>query len=155
TMRPRPLPGRPEAAPFSAAAPYVMDIPFRDPLAAGASFRDAPWTLLLHGAGEQSRWSFLATDPIERIEADAGDGRSAFAFARRLLQGAGAPAVDGLPPFAGGLAGLIGYEMGRAFEVAPAFKSADATPDLALGLYDRVAAFDHLRQRAYVIGWDL
>lgn len=155
TMRPRLMPGRTDAARFSAAAPYVVDIPFLDPLAAGASLRDTPWTLLLHGAGEQGRWSFLATDPLERIEVDAGDGRRAFEAARSLLQGAGAPAIDGLPPFTGGIAGLIGYEMARAFDVAPAFQSADATPDLALGLYDRVAAFDHLHQRACVIGWDL
>ncbi len=133
--------------------PYVHEIEYRDPIDACAPLRDTPMTLLFQGAGERSRWSYIAADPIETISANAADGRVAFARARACVAYANAPTSPVLPPFSGGVAGLVGYEMAGAFERAPRFVAPDGTPDLALGLYDCVAAFDHHTQRAFVVAW--
>jgi para-aminobenzoate synthetase component 1 len=60
-----------------------------------------------------------------------------------------------LPPFWGGLAGFIGYEYGSVLERLPRAQSDDlALPDLVLGVYPWVVAWDHLTNRAWVIGDD-
>lgn len=131
--------------------PYLHEIEYRDPIDACAPLRDAPMTLLLHGA--HSRWSYIAADPIETISASADEGRAAFARAREWMADVFAEGSPDLPPFSGGVAGLVGYEMARAFDTAPHFSAPDGTPDLALGLYDCVAAFDHEQRRACVVAW--
>jgi para-aminobenzoate synthetase component 1 len=66
------------------------------------------------------------------------------------------PSDPGLPPFVGGWAGLLSYELGRAFERLPwPGGERDGWPDVALGLYDTIAAFDHLSGRAFVLSWGL
>ncbi|HEX8900747.1 anthranilate synthase component I family protein [Vitreimonas sp.] len=135
--------------------PYVLEIDYRDPLDASAALRDAPMTLLLHGAGERGRWSYVAADPVERITVSADGGRDALATARRWLGAVKAKHDPSLPPFSGGVAGLVGYETARAFDVAPCFASPDGTPDLALGLYDCAAAFDHTNRRAFIVAHDV
>jgi para-aminobenzoate synthetase component 1 len=64
--------------------------------------------------------------------------------------------VPGLPPFQGGAAGLFGYELGRQFERLPAPRQDEfRVPELSVGFYDWVAAFDHLEGRAWIVahGW--
>ena len=131
--------------------PYVHEIEYRDPIDACAPLRDTPMTLLLRGAG--SRWSYIAADPIETISVGADEGRAAFARARKWMADASAEVSSDLPPFSGGIAGLVGYEMARVFDAAPHLSAPDGTPDLALGLYNCVAAFDHEQRRAYVVAW--
>lgn len=63
-----------------------------------------------------------------------------------------------LGPFQGGWAGLLGYELGHAFEALPETGSAawpDTWPDVWLGLYDTLAVFDAGSQRAWVLSWGL
>jgi para-aminobenzoate synthetase component 1 len=133
--------------------PYVHEIEYRDPIDACAPLRATPMTLLFHGAGERGRWSYIATDPVRTINAGADNGVAAFSQAREWLAAARVPPTPDLPPFSGGIAGLIGYEMARAFDRAPHVTGPDGAPDLALGLYDCVAAFDHTRRRAFVTAW--
>ena len=61
-------------------------------------------------------------------------------WARRLP----ASYVPGLPPFQGGIAGLIGYEAATWIEAIPAPPADDlVTASIAVGLYDWVIAIDH------------
>ena len=63
-----------------------------------------------------------------------------------------------LGPFQGGWAGLLGYELGHAFEALPETGSAawpDTWPDVWLGLYDTLAVFDAESQQAWVLSWGL
>ncbi len=63
-----------------------------------------------------------------------------------------------LGPFQGGWAGLLGYELGHAFEALPETGSAawpDTWPDVWLGLYDTLAVFDAENQQAWVLSWGL
>jgi para-aminobenzoate synthetase component 1 len=61
------------------------------------------------------------------------------------------PLAD-VPPFQGGAAGYIGYDWGAALERVPRARCDDlAAPDLLLGLYDWVIAWDHAASRAWII----
>ncbi len=56
-----------------------------------------------------------------------------------------------IPPFCGGAVGYFGYELGEVIEELPG-KSMDdlMLPDCLLGFYDKIFAFDHLLNRAYL-----
>ena len=55
-----------------------------------------------------------------------------------------AESIPGLPPFQGGAAGYIGYDFGSVLERLPAPRYDDLDlPDVVLGLYDWVIAWDH------------
>lgn len=60
--------------------------------------------------------------------------------------------VDGLPPFQGGAAGYLGYEFGGTLErlPVPPYNDLDL-PDVAIGVYDWVIAWDHQLSKAWII----
>ena len=125
------------------------------PIDAAEAFRDLPGLVLLESArpGRRARWSYLAADPLELLTASAG-GADPFAEARRLLGRLRPPHPSGggpLPPFAGGLAGFVGYDVGRRLERLPELAAADQPlPELQLGLHDRVLAWDRHGGRAWL-----
>jgi para-aminobenzoate synthetase component 1 len=106
------------------------------------------------------RWSFVAADPIHSIavgpEADpaaaARTTAEAFAGMRRILAELATPTIPGLPPFQGGLAGLISYDCGLARLGLPTPPAAQpAVPLVSIHLYDVVFAYDHWQQRGWFI----
>jgi para-aminobenzoate synthetase component 1 len=118
---------------------------------------------------EVGRYSFFSADPVEFHEwrpparaAGSGPALSATPTADPLAGLAQAfstwqtPAVPGLPPFQGGVAGVLGYELGGAWErIPPAAIDDLAFPPLVAGLYDWVIAWDHLQDRAWLISQGL
>jgi para-aminobenzoate synthetase component 1 len=67
-----------------------------------------------------------------------------------------AETLPGLPPFQGGAAGLFGYDLCHHLERLPRPRFDEfGLPDLAVGFYDRVVAFDHARSRAWLISTGL
>jgi len=107
------------------------------------------------------RYSFLAVDPIHSVVVepaagpDAGktaDTAAAFAGLQTLLADLACTTIPGLPPFQGGLAGLVSYECGlERIGVAAAPVSASGVPLLSFHAYDVVFAFDHDLGRGWVI----
>jgi len=70
-------------------------------------------------------------------------------------QWAGENQLD-LPPFQGGVAGLLGYELGQSWErVATPGYDEFQLPVMAAGLYDWVISWDHQTNRVWLIsqGW--
>ncbi|HTI49900.1 MAG TPA: chorismate-binding protein, partial [Planctomycetaceae bacterium] len=60
--------------------------------------------------------------------------------------------IAGLPPFQGGAAGLLSYDLGRCWEEIPPPRSDEfRLPALAAGIYDWVVAWDHFQNRAWII----
>jgi para-aminobenzoate synthetase component 1 len=60
--------------------------------------------------------------------------------------------VESLPPFQGGAAGLLSYELSGTWESLPNAKNDEfQLPALAVGIYDWVIAWDHLDDRAWII----
>ena len=104
------------------------------------------------------RYSFVATDPIHSIHVPAdtstpaADLAHAFAAIRRLLADLACQTIPGLPPFQGGIAGLLAYECGLAVLGIPV-PTARVTPAplVSLHAYDVVFAFDHDTQQGWVI----
>ncbi len=102
---------------------------------------------------EVSRYSFLVADPVEFVTHECAEfGVDPFARLRVLLRECEARPVPGLPPFQGGVMGVLGYELGAAWEATPRSPEDEfALPALAAGLYDAVVAWDHVLGRAWVI----
>jgi para-aminobenzoate synthetase component I len=97
------------------------------------------------------RYSFVAADPFAFLEV-AADQTDALNVLESQLSCMTTLSVDGLPPFQGGAAGLLAYELGRALERIPAAAADEfRVPALAVGLYDVVFAFDHEVERGWVI----
>lgn len=150
--------------------PEIAELsPAPDPLEALARVRDLPYPLLLDSATDPARlgrFSFLAADPscvliakdgrtvIE--EPATGRARSTaqdpLLAARELLAPFHTAPLPGIPPFQGGLAGYIGYDYGSWLERLPRPPYDDLDiPDVVLGLYDWVLAWDNQTRRAWLI----
>ncbi|QDS87541.1 Aminodeoxychorismate synthase component 1 [Rosistilla ulvae] len=101
------------------------------------------------------RYSFLTADPIEIVSA-TDDDADPLAKLQKFIPLLSQAAAPGLPPFQGGLAGVLGYELGRSLEPIPAPRFNDLpTPPLCVGLYDWTIAVDHQQNRGWIIsqGW--
>jgi para-aminobenzoate synthetase component 1 len=101
------------------------------------------------------RYSFLAAEPFDYLEctADEADrGTDALGLLAQKLAAYQADSVPGLPPFQGGAAGLLSYDLGRQLEPLPKARIDEfQVPVLAVGLYDVVIALDHGEGRGWII----
>ncbi|MCH2213078.1 MAG: aminodeoxychorismate synthase component I [Fuerstiella sp.] len=114
------------------------------------AFRDESFLILLDSAtsarSHDSRYTFLTADPVDvAVILNCSFGDDPF---RRLRDWQGQMAVSGdseLPPFRGGIAGLMSYDLGNAFERLPGMApNGFSTPVLAAGLFDWAIVWDHL-----------
>jgi len=133
------------------------------PMDVAEAFRGLPGLALLESGrpGRGARWSFLSADPLAVIE-EPSAGADPFADARRAMarvdSGPAAPpaglrAGTALPPFAGGLMGFLGYDLGRSLERLPSLAADDQDlPVLRLALHDWVVAWDHRTGEAWLLG---
>jgi len=127
---------------------------------------DLPHVLFLDSALRHptlGRYSFLTADPFEWLqargaltstsgEAVLGNAADPFAVLEERLGRYRAEQLPGLPPFQGGAAGLFGYDLCHHLERLPRPRFDEfEVPDLAVGFYDWVVAFDHLAGRAWLI----
>jgi para-aminobenzoate synthetase component 1 len=113
------------------------------------------------------RYSFVAADPFVWLcargnqttasdEARPRQPADPFAALAEYLQRFALARLPGLPPFQGGAAGLFGYDLCHHIEELPRPRCDEfQVPDLAIGLYDWVIAFDHLQNRAWIISTGL
>jgi len=100
-------------------------------------------------------FSFVAADPFDflSVPADGSDALSLLADRMAIFPAAPRP---GLPPFQGGAAGLLGYELALSLERLPRPEIDEfGVPALAVGFYDVVFAFDHRQQRAWIVSTGL
>lgn len=99
----------------------------------------------------------LAGDPqlVAAVSAAAGDDGATdpFAAVQAVLAACPMPNVPGLPRFAGGLAGYIGFEASRSLHgLGSATKAgAPAVPEADLLAPELLVAFDHVRGRVKLI----
>ena len=121
------------------------------------------------GGEHLARYSFLGKDPFLVLRSSAGrtireqGGRTEELAEPFLdaLRGAlarhRAPRAPGLPRFAGGAVGFLGYDTAAWFEPTLARaraahpKPAEEGDDAAFMLFDTVLAFDHVRHRILLI----
>ncbi len=138
-----------------------------DPVEATYGFLDADYPILLDSALLRpglGRYSYLTADPflvmrskgraVELIEGTAVtlSEDNPFSVVKRLLSAFRANRHPGGPPFQGGAIGYFGYEMGGLLERLPGKAVDDLDlPDMTIGLYDWVLAFDHLDDKAWIV----
>lgn len=162
----------PEANVVPLSLTYTDDC--ETPVSALLKLRAGGPAFLLESAerGQVGRFSFVGTDPHRMLRwrdgilaEYAGD---AVSEAARELERTDAPdpyrslklhleryrvaALPGMPPFAGGVVGLFGYDLVRAVEPL-GDPPADplGLPDLALMVTDVLLAFDHLHNQLTII----
>jgi para-aminobenzoate synthetase component 1 len=128
------------------------------PAEACARFLDLPYPLLLESARPSQRlgrYSFLAADPWQVLKRKGG-GSDPFAELASLLARYPLEAHRGLPPFQGGAAGFLAYDLCHHLEklLSPRFDDLDL-PDLCLGLYDWTLAWDHESGRTWLVSTGL
>jgi para-aminobenzoate synthetase component 1 len=138
-----------------------------EPAALVAAWQDARHLLWLDSADEkhpEGKWSYVMADPAEWIESrgerititDENGTRvmsgNPFDVLRERLQKA-RPSTHGPAPFTGGLAGFFGYDLARTLETLPraARKNPDM-PDMAVGVYTKVYAYNHAQKQGRLIG---
>ncbi len=154
-------PFRPSATRPTSLSPGIRcaRLPELDALAAidaAERLRDLPGLAVLESArpGRNARWTYLSADPVAVLEAPA-DGPDVFATARRVLGRLAADpiAIPDAPPFTGGLAGYLSYDLGRHLERLPSRAVADQElPILRLALHDWVVAWDRRSGHAWLAG---
>jgi para-aminobenzoate synthetase component 1 len=143
--------------------PLAREIAYDDPLRLFAPWAEQPYAMLLDSAAAglgQGLHSFICVDPFQVLESrdgaiSCGGRRRAgdpFAALRGELARFAQPSLPGLPPLQGGAVGYLGYELARHLERLPAAALEDGgLPDLVLGFYDCVVAFDHPARRAWIV----
>jgi para-aminobenzoate synthetase component 1 len=142
--------------------PLVEELtPWLDPWEVCRRLAPLPRLLFLDSAASPSplsRYSFVAADPFEWLESRRGNvagghGRiDPFALLDERLKRWRVATVAGLPPFQGGAAGLFGYDLCHHLERLPRpCRDEFQTPDLAVGFYDWVVAFDRIQRRAWIV----
>lgn len=98
------------------------------------------------------RYSFIALDPFKIWTADLNHSEELFSFLSAELKQYQTETIANLPPFQGGLAGFISYDIARSIENLPNIATEDiAYPVLILGYYDLVISFDHIESKAWII----
>lgn len=115
-------------------------------------------------ARQWGRYTFLGFDPSAELTCKGGKLRiragAEFteqvshpgAAIRRLLDENRSPKIEGMPPFTGGLVGYFSYSyIGYAEPTLNLTHEDGAFQDVDLMLFDKVIAFDHLRQKIILI----
>lgn len=116
----------------------------------------------VEGGETWGRYSFLGFDPTAQVTCNSGsvtitendstrrfDG-DPYDILRRFLQDYKAPKFDYLPPFTGGMVGYFAYEMIDYAERKLCFEGNDFN-DYDLLLFEHVIAYDHLKQKLFII----
>jgi para-aminobenzoate synthetase component 1 len=144
-------------------------VPAPDPVEACGRLADLPYVVFLDSAltgAPLGQYSFLAADPAVLVRSKGALTQQLtpasaawmrvdsdpLTVVRQLLAPFTSDPVPGLPPFQGGAAGYLGYDWGAMLERVPRPKYDDlAIPDVVLGIYDWVVAWDHGTNRAWLL----
>ena len=148
---------------------FLFALDYGDPIGVFSCLHHEPYSLFFDSADRAhpaARYSFIAYHPFETIESWNGTvlvtnkdeqislKGNPFQIVRDRLAKweVNAPYRANTPPFQGGAAGFFGYDLARKLEKLPskALSNPDA-PEMAIGLYDKVVAFDHAEKKSYFI----
>ena len=126
------------------------------PVSAYLKLRGDGPSFLLESAeqGQQvGRWSFLGFRPRTVIRLARGEHPDPYRLVDEELARYRIAPLEGLPPFAGGVVGMFGYDLARSAEPTIGEPNVDDTgvPELAVMVTDVLLAFDHLRHEVTVL----
>ena len=155
----------PSSKPQTVTALVEELVPCPDPWDVARKLAHLPHLLFLDSAEqhpERGRYSYVMADPIavtESVAVAASLLPSPHILSPHVLDPSQVEvepyphdAINGLPPFQGGIAGLMGYGINRELErIAPNRYDEFSVPDLVQCRYDWVVAFDHQAGRAWLV----
>lgn len=146
---------------------FVHELDELNPVQAFACVRHLPYSLFLDSADAKhpgAKYSFIACMPFETIESKNGVTTitnakeqlklttDPFAILKDRMKNWKGQSLLGVPAFQGGAAGYFGYDLARGIEKLPVSAQDDAdVPDMAIGLYDQVLAFNHVNKKICII----
>lgn len=120
---------------------------------------------LLESVEQGERWgrySFLGYKPLLQIICKEGivvtkkDDKTEevikdpIEVIRQVLDKYKAPSINGMPPFTGGFVGYFSYNM-LGYEYPEIYLRESEFNDFDIMLYDKVIAFDHLKQKIIIV----
>ena len=135
-----------------------QEIAYHDPFPMFSAFAHKKGSIFLDSAGT-GRYSFWAMDPLQTLTSKNGEinfqGKTfegdPFLVLQESLKEFKLAPHTGLPPWQGGVAGYFSYDLCHHLETLPRPGQDDFEfPDLVLGYYDVVAAYDHQDKKAWV-----
>ena len=131
-------------------------VPAPDPWDVACRLAHLPRLMFLDSAergGERGRYSYVMADTEWLTELRVGSrSPEPLGIERIDLACFRQEPIPQFPPFQGGVAGLFGYGLGRAFERIPAHgRDEFRVPDQFTGTYPWVISFDHEQGRAWVV----
>jgi para-aminobenzoate synthetase component 1 len=152
-------------------APLVEEIEGLSPLDAFEAFRRQPFSFFLDSgmdAAGLGRYSFMGAEPFLVFRSRGADitlrhrrgvthlTGDPLAVLKELLTKYRLSLSDAPVPFTGGAVGYFSYDLGRMLEKLPHTAADDLKlPDVCLGFYNRLLAFDNLTGKAYLIATGL
>ncbi|MDE5863005.1 MAG: anthranilate synthase component I [Lachnospiraceae bacterium] len=125
---------------------------------------DSKYYLLesVEGGRQWGQYSFLGVNPLLQISCKNGmvtmksgamvttEKKDAMEALKQLLGQYRSPSIEGMPSFTGGLVGYFSYEMIGYAEPKLHLKESEFD-DYNLMLFDKVIAYDHIKQKISVI----
>lgn len=147
-------------------SPVYTELPFLSPQEIYEQL-DAPYSVLLEsikGPEKIARYSFIGTEPFLVFRVKNGEvkvsckGKETVSSThplkklKELMNRYRSNAPEGIPPFAGGAAGMISYDFVHYFERLPRTAIDDLDiPDAHFMMFDTVIAFDHKQDKTYLM----
>ena len=105
------------------------------------------------------RYSYIAVDPFDYLEVSPRERNGLDLLQEKMEALASVVRTErcpDLPPFQGGAAGLLGYDLAYSLESLPEVRFDEfQVPAMAVGFYDVVIAFDNQQNRAWIISQGL
>ena len=155
--------------------PLSVEIEYIDPDRLFSHFSTDIWSIFLDSSKKMPRlaqYSFIAIEPFKTLLAYGEDcylddekvESCPFQCLKEQLKRYTLKMIKNRPPLQGGVLGYLGYEAGGYLEVLPKPKftqkshetshvckdGPNRAPDIAMGFYDVVIAFDHTTHRAWI-----
>ncbi|QND52750.1 aminodeoxychorismate synthase component I [Phyllobacterium sp. 628] len=143
---------------------HIREIPWLEPVEAAERLKPLGGLSFLDSAmrhDQLGRYSYVAADPFGKLVVQDGKASwndeeldmpplEALSYYLDLYQLDNQP---DLPPFQGGAVGYFSYEFGRLLErlPEPVKQKQGNVPDAIWSFYDVVFAFDHLKQKVWLI----
>jgi para-aminobenzoate synthetase component 1 len=137
-------------------SPLFEEIPFSEALRFSAALDRYNHIVFFNSTrvdDKLGRYSFIALDPFEQFIYEATETTSdIFEQLTQKMDAFILSSIPELPPFQGGAAGYLSYDLVRDLEVLPHQAVADtAYPKFILGFYDVILSMDHVQQKAWIV----
>lgn len=142
--------------------PIFQEIPYQNSLFIFALFAEQKGVIFLDSARLMpncGRYSFIALDPFLILRSKNGEiflqdekfFGNPWIFLQEQLAKFPLQFHPHLPPFQGGAVGFFSYELYQHLENITSMQHDDQSfPDMLLGFYNLVIAFDHEKKRAWI-----